>query len=651
MGAYSVRLYDADSYSATSYDHVTAGQATCTDDDSTFYINHLPEGNYRIEYISMNPNFDISLYQVAGENAYSVELTDGQEYFAVISSFTLKEDTFIDWELEDFVESGLIEDDFQNLTVASLGGSYVKNSLNFTYNGTLTNRNFLYSSLMSKGSGLTEITSNLANNINRYYVIKQDNLDDAISKNCYLKFSNAFFTSDVNGNTTYYDVKIYFWGESLGSTTNKPAVGFTSTDRFVYGCQAHFDGDTSLGDGSGRFVLKSQYRFYPAGDSEENEVYPSGVFYTGDNDEDEGWCALNAGTLFTPFSDNTIKTATVQGNQYLVGTTDVTNQSASGEDPSADIGCYFSTSANGGRLRLAYTANDGRSSPVKGFYYTLKYHIVGKNGTPANASAKPMDINVARYINTSSQKATLFREMTAAGYIFNGWYTSSSDLSGTKYSGETSTTSNINVYAEFVPATGDLTIMKEINGWTSTLSTENRTFTFRLSGTSTTEETVDQTETLEFEAEAPTSKSVTFSDVPVGTYTLTETFTDRYWNTTTSTKTITIENSKTTTVNFTNTLKVGHLNVNKIIEEADPLLYIPSVEDRYNSSLAGFAFRLYGTSDYDTKIDLYAVTDSTGYAAFADVETGTYTLTEASLEDVMAAADQGNTNNGWCYTG
>ena len=45
-------------------------------------------------------------------------------------------------------------------------------------------------------------------------------------------------------------------------------------------------------------------------------------------------------------------------------------------------------------------------------------------------------------------------------------------------------------------------------------------------------------------------------------------------------------------------------------------------------SWQGFTFRLYGTSDRGSAVDLTAVTDSDGAAYFNDVETGTYTLEE-----------------------
>ena len=175
-----------------------------------------------------------------------------------------------------------------------------------------------------------------------------------------------------------------------------------------------------------------------------------------------------------------------------------------------------------------------------------------------------------------------------------------------------------------------------------------------------------------------------FNNVPYGTYTLTEELTDaqkRIWHNTTKSVTFTINDShknividgKTDDSNsdgekdeYRNTLKVGHVTMNKDVElapadkynKAAELTQTPHENDtykRYNESREGFVYHLYGYADCGIYEDVYAVTDASGNVKFENILKATkinedgsanadhcYSIIEVTGQDVKDAADAGN---------
>ncbi|WP_322174494.1 SpaA isopeptide-forming pilin-related protein [Acutalibacter caecimuris] len=117
---------------------------------------------------------------------------------------------------------------------------------------------------------------------------------------------------------------------------------------------------------------------------------------------------------------------------------------------------------------------------------------------------------------------------------------------------------------------------------------------------------IDQTVTTDSKGE------VQIENLQPGEYTVTEQMSGDYVPQ--EPQKVTVQAGQTVTVSFNNTLQKGSLTVTK------------NSEDGLNS---GVRFHLYGTSSVGETVDLYATTNSSGVAQFADVPTGSgYTLEE-----------------------
>lgn len=112
--------------------------------------------------------------------------------------------------------------------------------------------------------------------------------------------------------------------------------------------------------------------------------------------------------------------------------------------------------------------------------------------------------------------------------------------------------------------------------------------------------------------------SVNVTDLPAGTYTVSEVEIPGYYETPES-QTVKLTAGQTASVSFSNTLKKGSLTVTK------------TAEDGFKE---GFTFRLAGTADSGEKIDLTAVTGKDGKAVFQNVPIGSgYVLSEENTPD------------------
>ena len=112
--------------------------------------------------------------------------------------------------------------------------------------------------------------------------------------------------------------------------------------------------------------------------------------------------------------------------------------------------------------------------------------------------------------------------------------------------------------------------------------------------------------------------SVKVSDLPPGTYTVSEVEIPGYYETPES-QTVKLTAGETASVSFSNTLKKGDLVVTKTAEDG---------------LKQGFTFKLTGTSDSGEKINLTAVTGTDGKATFQNVPIGSgYVLSEVNTPD------------------
>ena len=112
--------------------------------------------------------------------------------------------------------------------------------------------------------------------------------------------------------------------------------------------------------------------------------------------------------------------------------------------------------------------------------------------------------------------------------------------------------------------------------------------------------------------------SVNVTDLPAGTYTVSEVEIPSYYEAPES-QTVKLTAGQTASVSFSNALKDGQLIVTK------------TAEDGFKE---GFIFRLTGTADSGEKIDLTAVTGKDGKAVFQNVPIGSgYVLSEENTPD------------------
>lgn len=233
-------------------------------------------------------------------------------------------------------------------------------------------------------------------------------------------------------------------------------------------------------------------------------------------------------------------------------------------------------------------------------------------------------------------------------------------LKGTSYAGDTvnlSATTDANGKATFanVPL-GSNYVLAEVNtprryvapaSQTFTLSTPNTSVTktfenklargnvtvtktsedgkvsgvqFNLKGTSLSGQTVNLTETTN------ASGVTTFSNVLVGTYTLTEVNTGRQYAPV-SAQNVTVQYNSTARATVSNKLARGSVQVTKSSEDG---------------KVANVKFRLQGTSIDGTAVDLYAATNASGVATFSNVLIGSYTVSEVNVPAYYQAVNPVN---------
>ncbi|MBR1383506.1 MAG: hypothetical protein IJ555_06820, partial [Ruminococcus sp.] len=143
-------------------------------------------------------------------------------------------------------------------------------------------------------------------------------------------------------------------------------------------------------------------------------------------------------------------------------------------------------------------------------------------------------------------------------------------------------------------------------------TTENKHIegiTFILSGTS------DSGREIRITAVTDKNGKATFTNIPVGTYTVTEdgkTVPMGYLAA--DSRTVTVTYAKTSTLTVDNSEQTGSIEVHKTTDDM--------------KNISGIKFILSGTSDTGREIRLEAVTDSSGKALFSNVPVGVYEITE-----------------------
>ncbi|MBR4054698.1 MAG: Cys-Gln thioester bond-forming surface protein, partial [Clostridia bacterium] len=248
------------------------------------------------------------------------------------------------------------------------------------------------------------------------------------------------------------------------------------------------------------------------------------------------------------------------------------------------VPAYLKVVSPTGSARIVKTSEDGK---IEGIQFTITGNGIDKTvSTDENGEITISDLTPGIYTVTEHT---------------DNVYEPQEPKTATIVSGQTTTVSFNNVLK-----LGHLVVIKTSeDGLTSGVL-------FRLYGTSESGMYVDK------HVATDGSGKAFFTNIPIGSsYILEEVATKDFYITPIE-QAVEIEWKKATTKTVTNALKKGELRVIKTAED---------------DMVEGVTFHLTGTSDSGAKVDLYAVTDTSGVAIFKDVLIGSnYTLSEENTE-------------------
>ena len=442
-----------------------------------------------------------------------------------------------------------------------------------------------------------------------YYFAKQNKVMTATLKNAGSTY--------INGKRVTLDVKI------VGKTSN--AGGFCF-HRYVNSAGkvglAVSDGESYTDKNTaGKHDIDLTFHFYQHNSS--TELTLNGVMQLRDIDKYEGFHFLDntmTGIYTTSNTDLKYNSST----KWVTGTTN----KQGGNEHAVQI--TFSSSASK-PLHMTYRAGEGiyqRGTSFSSGDVKITYHL---QGTKPTGSYEPDALYLASGANTAAAAAKnkiLNDYATIAGYTFSGWKPNS-NYTGT-YNGSSCMTSNVDLYGTYYEQKGNLTVWKGLTGaseqFFGSMPAANKTFPIRVYGTSTSGKWVDQTLNLVCDS----TNYVTFYGLPVGTYTVHEGYNDKYWTIDTQAHqtwnhndvTVTITNGGGTDIAFYNKVSTGNLTVKKAIANVEEGA-ISNAEDK------NFKFTLYGSSAYQTTVNVTKELTGSGSVSFTGIPAGTYTLKES----------------------
>ena len=239
-------------------------------------------------------------------------------------------------------------------------------------------------------------------------------------------------------------------------------------------------------------------------------------------------------------------------------------------------------------VQVTKTSEDG---VLQGFTFTLKGTSYA--GDTVNLSATTDANGKATFSNVPLGSNYVLAEVNTPGrYVTPASQTFTLSTRG----------STVNKAFENKLARGNVTVTKNSeDGKVSGIQ-------FNLKGTSTSGQAVNLTATTN------ASGVATFSNVLIGTYTLTEVNTGKQY-TPVSAQNVTVKYNNTTQAAVSNVLARGSVQVTKASEDG---------------KIANVRFRLQGTSVDGTAVDLYATTNASGIATFSNVLIGSYTVSEVN---------------------
>lgn len=192
--------------------------------------------------------------------------------------------------------------------------------------------------------------------------------------------------------------------------------------------------------------------------------------------------------------------------------------------------------------------------------------------------------------------------------------------------------SSVGVDGKLLKSYGNLNVTKNITN-PSNYTASPAGFSMNIKGTSAYGDAIDQT------VKTNASGVASFTNIPMGTYTVTEQGAASYWDVPASGK-INIEAGQTSTYAVNNIYKTGNVVITKTVETAPADAYNAEAEKahHYNDALSGFAYKLSGTSESGASVVEYGVTDKNGKLTFSNIPIGTYDVQEIKASEVPASA-------------
>lgn len=438
--------------------------------------------------------------------------------------------------------------------------------------------------------------------------------DRGVRMTAYLR--GAGYTS-INGRRTKLDVKI------IGTATNLNGFCYHVGEHFlsVSNPRWYDENKRPAQKKNGVFVEMSLY-FYESGNNFQNALSVSGTGQFTDIDKYEGIAFMQGVKSIYTTANTWIYKKVLSNEKYEFYTSDHNTQNGSVSEADANrqkIQYTFSASAKD-PLMIKYWGGDYTHKRAARFDkdgIQITYHAESGKTWPTGA-AVPDSIFLASGANTTQGASSINGNyVNVPGYIFSGWHLSD----GTKYNGVTCETLNRDLYGYYIRQTGDLTVSKTITGidqsFIDRIPDANKNFPFTLSGTTASGESYSK----DFNVVA--GKDVTISDIPEGTYTLTESYGNKWWTcTSTNPQTVTITKDGTATASFTNKIATGNLTIKKKLAniESDAIS---------NEKDKKFKFTLYGTDDYQVAVNETKELIGSGSVTFSGIPVGTYTLKES----------------------
>lgn len=287
---------------------------------------------------------------------------------------------------------------------------------------------------------------------------------------------------------------------------------------------------------------------------------------------------------------------------------------------------YFTNVLDTGEVTVVKKLDTGNYSvsDITDAYFTF---VLSGTSTAGVAVSKTAHISASDF--SAGTASVTFSNVPVGSYTVNEtsdsayWTVGSTSKSAAVTSGNTtevSFTNTLNI--------GDITVTKTLDTGGYDVSTlKDSTFVFTLSGTSATGIEIKETQSISSADFSSGKATVTFSDIPYGTYSITEEMDGNVWTAyTAAEKTVSLNSSKAS-VSFTNVLSTGTLTVVKTIDAG--------TDDLTSLSNAVFTFTLAGTSlagatvKQSASLDVSAMTAGSGMVTFYDIPVGSYTITES----------------------